>query len=137
VVIKPRTPSPEPPTPPPSHPATPAASESESESEDERCPPSPEPPPPRAADARLAGKKLRLTVLGVRNAPVGFGDVFCVVECGSAVLETTVPAPPSQRRAGSIRGERVRDFFRRARRVRRRRRRGDGRAREAARARRI
>ena len=94
VVIKPRTPSPEPPTPPPSHPATPAASESESESEDERCPPSPEPPPPRAADARLAGKKLRLTVLGVRNAPVGFGDVFCVVECGSAVLETTVPAPP-------------------------------------------
>ena len=94
VVIKPRTPSPEPPTPPPSHPATPAVSESESESEDERCPPSPEPPPPRAADARLAGKKLRLTVLGVRNAPVGFGDVFCVVECGSAVLETTVPAPP-------------------------------------------
>lgn len=94
VVIKPRTPSPEPPTPPPSHPATPAASESESESEDERCPPSPEPPPPRAADARLAGKKLRLTVLGVRNAPIGFGDVFCVVECGSAVLETTVPAPP-------------------------------------------
>ena len=67
---------------------------------------------------RLAGKKLRLTVLG-GNAPVGFGDVFCVVECGSAVLETTVPRPPPQRRACSIRGERVRDFFRCARRVRR------------------
>ena len=91
VVIKPRTPSPEPPTPPPSHPETPAASESESEDD---APPSPEPPPPARADARLAGKKLRLTVLGVRNAPIGLGDVFCVVECGSAVLETTVSAPP-------------------------------------------
>jgi hypothetical protein len=93
VVIKPRTPSPEPPTPVPSNPSTPAPSESDSESEDD-TPPSPPPPPPKPADARLRGKKLRLTVLGVRNAPVGLGDVFCVVECGTSVLETTQPAPP-------------------------------------------
>ena len=93
VVIKPRTPSPEPPTPVPSNPSTPVPSESDSESEDD-TPPSPDPPPPKPADARLRGKKLRLTVLGVRNAPVGLGDVFCVVECGTSVLETTQPAPP-------------------------------------------
>ena len=121
VVIKPRTPSPEPPTPPPSHPATPAVSESESESEDERYPPSPE----RAAAARggcapggeeaeahrarrsQRARRLRGRVLrrGVRVRRAG---------------DDRSRAPP-QRRACSIRGERVRDFFRCARRVRRRR----------------
>ena len=46
----------------------------------------------------MAGKKLVVVVHELRGLPSGYGDgVFCVVECGDALYETTAPgegAPP-------------------------------------------
>ena len=101
VVVAQRTPSPEPPTPTDSNEVTPVHSDSEL---DEETPHSPEPAPPKPVDKRLVGKKLRLDVLGARNAPHGFGDIFCLVECGSSFLETTPAAPapnPQPKQSGA------------------------------------